>query len=915
MNTITPGQIPVLKQEIPGNEPPRENKGYRIARITGLIALAAIGATLIFPLGIIITAPVAVISGVVSGVAFLGGYYTARKVDKVAKMHFQAASSVPKEPPPAPPTETPHEPEPVVKAMEEEVVLPETIPEKPVEPEPVKEPDVLPPVVEGPVLSEEMAEVYAQHKALLASRADLEERERVASQEAIRGMSADERALHMFKGNYNISRFGYDTGEKALELYRSLDESTLQQIERLGLSGVDIDDKSLKEIVSLLPNLKELNLRDSVKVTPEGVRAIAPLLQNLEYLNLRYCPYINQTHTDVAEAFGKNVKVEVTRERGVNRAEANTIHHTHFISDRRGGHWNYERGAYTPEDLARAISEKDYPVRRIEEYKSAADVLKFFSFLGADARHIQSLNLSETRINDEGLKEILTKVPNLQHLDLSKTHITDASIEHILEHAPHIQSLKLNFAAVTPESIIQAAPLLKNLKLLELNGCVLFEERHVRDITEAFSQKDIEIKGGSFNPLAAWEAALTRREIEFEALKKSSNFVIPTSEGYLEFYDFPEAKFIESVRFNNSPIDDETLAKLLQSMPNLRVLHLKNCQNISDKSLAHIAEYAPQLEMIDLSRTKITAEAIISAAPSLTKLKAIQLDNCENIKTNQMKSIKQAFSQSENLSAQYNGIYERILKDKAIGSVVDKLLAGDEFDGEIIARLDKAPWRESPLTEEQKVKLAYMLMDPKHSDEIKRSVTRGESFIGKNMVDITLALFKKRDARAFEFAQMPILSEDMKKAVNSNFLSGTRIAPVVGDDADLREKYRSTPEEVEYSMLPWMEDSEPWDKYSIIRGEYKVDPSSYLRIGLKSAEIAPVLTARHIDKFQFQNNHQRMDVLAWCLFHCDPAVRDIVEKDIVRFYDAQEWGESDVSLKWVREREQAFRANGKWVKW
>ncbi|KAJ3091252.1 hypothetical protein HK100_007221, partial [Physocladia obscura] len=92
---------------------------------------------------------------------------------------------------------------------------------------------------------------------------------------------------------------------------------------------------------------------------------------------------------------------------------------------------------------------------------------------------------------------------------------------------------------------------------------------------------------------------------------------------------------LESVDLSpwHKKIDDSLLYNILQfSGHNIRALNLRNCWQLTDKGLAHIAAHAPRLQYINLSSVwDVTDSGVAALAKLTTSLHSIDLSNCRKL--------------------------------------------------------------------------------------------------------------------------------------------------------------------------------------------------------------------------------------------------------------------------------------------
>lgn len=208
---------------------------------------------------------------------------------------------------------------------------------------------------------------------------------------------------------------------------------------------------------------------------------------------------------------------------------------------------------------------------------------------------LQILNLSHTNVNDDGLKSISNKLPNLQELDLSGCkNINGSQI--------------LNYVAQCRE--------LRKLILAEC-GVSGWEWQNL----EALNQlQELDFSSGAMNDHDL-------HQLTTVCASRLRRLILANNRGITDAgcRKLSACKQLQELDLSGSQVTGEGI----RSLPELRTLLLKNCHNIQDLTLL---DELPRLSHVDLSEcNKLDVESIMGLVKKFTQLEILGLSGCKNI--------------------------------------------------------------------------------------------------------------------------------------------------------------------------------------------------------------------------------------------------------------------------------------------
>ncbi|KAI9202992.1 uncharacterized protein BJ171DRAFT_511480 [Polychytrium aggregatum] len=216
-------------------------------------------------------------------------------------------------------------------------------------------------------------------------------------------------------------------------------------------------------------------------------------------------------------------------------------------------------------------------------------------------RNLQRLNLSQTSIQDQHLREVLRACTQLRHLDVSLCPAIQAGLQ-ALDDVPSslLETIKLSDTRTTDSAVTSALRRCPRLRHLDVGRCKAVTLATVLNFRESKAElESLVLSGITVTPLAGFslqDGLLLIGERFSQSLKS------------FEMYQCPE-------------LTDEGIERLTQFCDNLTILNIGYAAHLTSRSLESIGQNCLALELLNISRCpKMTESGLIRVVANATKL-------------------------------------------------------------------------------------------------------------------------------------------------------------------------------------------------------------------------------------------------------------------------------------------------------
>lgn len=267
--------------------------------------------------------------------------------------------------------------------------------------------------------------------------------------------------------------------------------------------------------------------------------------------------------------------------------------------------------------------------------------------IGQICEILRKLNLTGCeRITDSSIKELTENCENIRILSLNGcTKLTAESIIYIAKNCPNIETLNLSGCAyVTDEALIEVSKRAEYLKELVLDGCTQITDTSITEIAKncpdlrhlslrgcmrvtgnflpelgknspffaTLNLEDCYLTGEGFEALAKNCPKLKKLELEGCVFIEPPYSGLVNNQKYLTLEKDVQKQLEQNVLSMKDcgNLTDRTMACLTKKYPNLIKIYLTNCRALTDKSLNEIAQNCKNLQVLNVTGFIVTPKAL-----------------------------------------------------------------------------------------------------------------------------------------------------------------------------------------------------------------------------------------------------------------------------------------------------------------
>ena len=256
------------------------------------------------------------------------------------------------------------------------------------------------------------------------------------------------------------------------------------------------------------------------------------------------------------------------------------------------------------------------------------------STISANLLSLTSLNISGcSNVTGNGILSIASNLTNLKILKMrSLRHLTDECIQYITGTSylsvPGLLKLEVldlqDCQRIKDDSLANISATLTHLKCLNLNFCNEITDHGLLHLSTMSSLRELSLRLcsnigdlGIAHLAASSNTQLTVLDVSFCDLI-TDHSLTSISQGIFQ---------LRSLGLSACSITDAGVSTLVQTVSNLRILHLGQCTRLSDKCIESISKQLPYLEFLDLyGCLNISKHKIQTLSPNMPALKRLKLD-------------------------------------------------------------------------------------------------------------------------------------------------------------------------------------------------------------------------------------------------------------------------------------------------
>ncbi|EDO46629.1 predicted protein, partial [Nematostella vectensis] len=203
---------------------------------------------------------------------------------------------------------------------------------------------------------------------------------------------------------------------------------------------------------------------------------------------------------------------------------------------------------------------------------------KCLSTVGQICRNLRIVHLSMCSITDKGMEMLCQGCPEIQEMKLNQCpFITSAALFHISKYCPNIDHLSLEHnIKILDDGVKELVSRCRRLKRLQLNSCG--------------------ISGEGAKSIASYSRHMTILDIRY-----------------------------------CTTLNDDIVKEIVCGCPNLVILNLSLCFNVTDKSAGHIVQHCTKLSSLYLVHCRISDEGLVLLSVNAFGLERLDVSWCQEI--------------------------------------------------------------------------------------------------------------------------------------------------------------------------------------------------------------------------------------------------------------------------------------------
>ncbi|XP_017891937.1 dynein regulatory complex subunit 6-like isoform X2 [Ceratina calcarata] len=372
--------------------------------------------------------------------------------------------------------------------------------------------------------------------------------------------------------------------------------------------GYTLIDGTALATLSALPDLRleSLILQACYQLTIEGIRGLTQYQSYLKVLDLSFCVRI--TDVSLLHICKNLTKLETLK---IKRCRSVTDNGVKYIQ------------------LLKNLKELDIS----EDEQLTADCITrgICSSCKVDMKqHIDSENVNHDSLDINWSAEDRIRKENMRILSVNALHLHEESVESISKSFPNLRRLELSncFNGVTDKTIQMIFKELVHLQTLKISQC---DEVSDAGLTESRLRISLRSK--------AEEEIVRDADRKREIMRLCENVSKPLNT--FSGFSLIRLKGLQELDLSGCNRITDVSLKHAFAFPELRILNLSQCQQITHIGLDYLSKNNPAIEYLDLNRCYNISDVGISyLAQRLHRLKQLLIQGCLQLTDHTLDSIK-----------------------------------------------------------------------------------------------------------------------------------------------------------------------------------------------------------------------------------------------------------------------------------
>eukprot|EP00899_Mesostigma_viride_P011755 jgi/Mesvir1/20580/Mv14821-RA.1 len=262
--------------------------------------------------------------------------------------------------------------------------------------------------------------------------------------------------------------------------------------------------------------------------------------------------------------------------------------------------------------------------------------------LAQHCRQLVAVDIAKTRVTDAGVTVLVRSVgASLCSLVLPR-RVTDASVSLIADHCPHLRTLVLQEGRrVTSASVKRIAAGCPRLERLDV-PCLAFDEVYEGfgiPLGEALSKEDI-------SALVVGCPGLRRLNLSRTGLSDASVRTIAEHCPRLEHLDVSDCE----------GVSDAGIRAVAVGCRDLRHLAVAGCLRIKDAAIRLVAQQCPRLQALVITRTVVGDVGLLAVGASCHELSRLEMERCARVRGPGLTAVAEGCPRLEHLDISFASV-------------------------------------------------------------------------------------------------------------------------------------------------------------------------------------------------------------------------------------------------------------------
>eukprot|EP00899_Mesostigma_viride_P016166 jgi/Mesvir1/24550/Mv21887-RA.1 len=410
--------------------------------------------------------------------------------------------------------------------------------------------------------------------------------------------------------------------------------ATCRDLEGLDVSGcVYVGDAGISAVAESCHELAHIFMRDSFQITDVSLVSLGQHCPQLRTVDVHGTLRVSDVGvTALARGCSKLRCLDLTASNVTGAGLSQVAEHCHQLQEL---HCIGSSGSITDETI-KAIAAGCPRLTQLSTRSCFSVTDQGMSALAKGCRGLRHLDLCEMDISDAVVSEIAAHCGQLEYLNLGERwnqKVTDASIEQVARNCTQLRHLTVGWCqSVTAASISRVAERCRGLQELSLSGHYASDgfDAIVRALaTHCCQLRYLDVSycrgiGGSSL------AALVESCPELEYLDVCS---LPDSTEVLKglSHHGTKLRFLRAGGIRGNALSDADVVEFLTARGHqLEMLDL-SCSEISDETIALVAQHCPRLRDLNVSGSNVTEKNLSLLAAGCRELQSVNAMDCERL--------------------------------------------------------------------------------------------------------------------------------------------------------------------------------------------------------------------------------------------------------------------------------------------